>query len=307
MSASATDLVSHATARGALFARAFARATDYVALTRPRILLLVLFTVPPAFVLGGGSWPAPSVMLGVMLGVMLLGAGSSAINAWWERDRDARMARTANRPLPQQRLAPRQALQFGIATSALGALLLAAGGGPLATLLGVLTLAHYLLVYTVWLKPRSAWSTVVGAFAGAAPPLIADAVDGAIGPWGLLLFAIVFLWQPPHVWAIALYRSDEYAAAGFPMLPRVAGARVARRWMLAFALALWGVMLLPWLAGELGAVYAGTAFVAGLFFVVRIVRAMRLDTPAADRAVFRASLLALSTVLAVMLAECVLR
>jgi protoheme IX farnesyltransferase len=305
MSASATDLVSHAATRTR--DTLLARAADYVALTRPRVLVLVLFTVPPAFVLGGGRWPAPAVLLGVLLGVTLLGAGSSALNAWWERDRDACMARTASRPLPQQRLAPRQALMFGVATSALGAVILAAAGGAFAATLGLLTLAHYLLVYTVWLKPRSAYSTVVGALAGAAPPLIADAVDGAIGSSGLLLFAIVFLWQPPHVWAIAFYRGDEYAAAGFPMLPRVAGARTARRWMLAFALALWGVMLLPWLAGELGAVYAGTAFVAGLFFALRIVRAMRLGTPAADRAVFRASLLALSTVLAVMLAECVLR
>jgi protoheme IX farnesyltransferase len=305
MSAPATDLVSPTISgtRSALLARA----ADYVALTRPRILLLVLFTVPPAFVLGGGHWPSPFVLLGVMLGVALLGAGSSALNAWWERDRDARMARTASRPLPQQRLAPRQALAFGVATSALGTLLLAAGGGALAVALGLLTLAHYLLVYTVWLKPRSAWSTVVGALAGAAPPLIADSVDGVIGPWGLLLFAIVFLWQPPHVWTIAFYRGDEYAAAGFPMLPRVAGAQTARRWMLAFAVALWGVMLLPWLAGELGAVYGTTALRAGGFFGARIARAMRRDTPAADRASFRASLLTLSTVLAVMLAECVLR
>lgn len=305
MSASASDLVSSAAA-GTRSVR-LARAADYVALTRPRILLLVLFTVPPAFVLGGGAWPAPGVLIGVMLGIALLGAGSSALNAFWERDRDARMARTADRPLPQQRLTPREALGFGIVASAAGAALLAAAGGSLAALLGLLTLAHYLLVYTVWLKPRSSYSTVVGALAGAAPPLIADAADGALGPWGLLLFAIVFLWQPPHVWAIASYRGDEYAAAGFPMLPRVAGAKVARRWMLAFALALWAVMLLPWLAGELGAAYAVTAFAAGLYFVARIVHAMRLDTLAADRAVFRASLVTLPAVLAVMLAACVLR
>lgn len=305
MSATASALVPHAAA-GSRAGR-FVRARDFVALTRPRILLLVLFTVPPAFVLGGGVWPAPRVLVAVMLGVTLLGAGSSALNAWWERDRDARMARTASRPLPQQRLSPRQALGFGVATSATGTLLLVAGGGALASSLGLLTLLHYLLVYTVWLKPRTAWSTVVGAVAGAAPPLIADAADGAIGPWGLLLFAIVFLWQPPHVWSIALYRGDEYAAAGFPMLPRVVGTRAAYRWMLGFAVALWGVLLLPGLAGELGAAYLATAFLAGLFFVLRIVHAMRRDTADAQRAAFRASLLSLSAVLAVMLAECLLR
>lgn len=303
MAASATEVVSGTAARSA----GLARAADFVALTRPRILLLVLFTVPPAFVLGGGHWPSPLVLLGVLLGVMLLGAGSSALNAWWERDRDARMVRTAIRPLPQQRLAPREALVFGLATSVAGAALLAAAAGALAAVLGLVTLAHYLVVYTAWLKPRSAASTVVGALAGAAPPLIADAADGSIGAFGLLLFAIVFLWQPPHVWAIASYRSDEYAAAGFPMLPRVAGPTTARRWMLAFALALWGVMLVPWLSGELGAIYAATAFFAGLFFVARIAQAMRIATPEADRTVFRASLITLPAVLAVMLAECLIR
>lgn len=303
MAASATDLVSGAAARSGWIARA----ADFVALTRPRILLLVLFTVPPAFVLGGGRLPSPAVLIGVLLGVALLGAGSSALNAWWERDRDARMARTVTRPLPQHRLTPREALAFGLLTSMAGAALLAAAGGRLAALLGLATLAHYLLVYTLWLKPRSAASTVVGAFAGAAPPLIADAVDGAIGPFGLVLFAIVLLWQPPHVWAIASYRADEYAAAGFPMLPRVAGPAVARRWMLAFALALWAVMLVPWLAGELGTAYAVTAFAAGLLFVVRIVQAMHVATPAADRRVFRASLIVLPAILAVMLGECLLR
>ncbi len=305
MSATASDLASATTAsaRSALLART----RDFVALTRPRILLLVLFTVPPVFVLGGGALPAPSVLLGVLLGVTLLGAGSSALNAWWERDRDARMTRTASRPLPQQRLSPHEALAFGLTMCGLGTLALAAGGGAFAAVLGLATLVHYLLVYTVWLKPRSAASTVVGAFAGAAPPLIADAVDGSIGPWGLLLFGMVLLWQPPHVWAIALFRADEYAAAGFPMLPRVIGARRARRWMLAFAVALWGVMLVPWFAGELGAVYATAAFAAGLFFVASIVRAIRLGDPTADRAVFRASLVALSSVLTVMLAESLLR
>lgn len=305
MSATASELATASSSTGRSVW--LARAADFVALTRPRILVLVLFTVPPIFVLGGGALPSPGTMLGVLLGVTLLGAGSSALNAWWERERDARMARTATRPLPQQRLSPRQALVFGLATCGLGTLALAAGGGAFAAALGLATLAHYLLVYTVWLKPRSASSTVVGAFAGAAPPLIADAVDGSIGPWGLLVFAMILLWQPPHVWAIALFRADEYAAAGFPMLPRVIGPQRARRWMLAFAVALWGVMLAPWLAGELGAAYAVTAFAAGLFFVARIVKAIRINAPAADRAVFRASLVTLSSVLVVMLVESLLR
>lgn len=305
MSPPPTEVVARERARSG--AAPLARLADYVALTRPRILSLVALTVPPAFVLGGGEWPAPAVLVAVILGVTLLGAGSSAINAWWERDRDARMLRTADRPLPQRRLEPSQALGFGIATSAAGAALLAVGGGALAALVGLATLAHYLVVYTVWLKPRSSWSTVVGAIAGAAPPLVADAVDGSFGFAGLWIFAVVFLWQPPHVWAIALYRDSEYAAAGFPMLPRVIGERRARRWMLGFALVLWAVMLVPWIVGLLGIVYGVTASLAGFAFVARIVESMRLGTEAADRAVFRTSLVVLASVLGVALVECALR
>lgn len=290
--------------RGATFLAL--RARDYFALTRPRILLLVLLTVPP--VLGvGEDGPSRTLLASVLAAVALLGAGSSALNAWWECERDARMARTADRPLPQGRIAPVEALVFGLAMSTAGFVLLLATAHPLAALLGALTLAHYLLVYTLWLKPRSAWSTVVGAFAGAAPPLLADAVDGAIGGTGLLLFAIVLLWQPPHVWAIASYRADEYAAAGFPMLPAVLGRRVTRRWSLAFALALLGVTLIPWLSGSLGTLYGAVTLTAGGFFVACIVRAMRRNTREADRDVFRASLVQLSLVLAAMLAMRLLR
>jgi protoheme IX farnesyltransferase len=282
------------------------RARDYFALTRPRILLLVLLTVPPALGLGAEG-PSRAVVMSVLAGVAFLGAGSSALNAWWERERDARMARTAGRPLPEGRIAPLEALIFGVVISVAGLALLLAMAHPLAALLGVMTLAHYLFVYTLWLKPRSAWSTVVGAFAGAAPPLLADAVDGSIGGMGLLLFAIVLLWQPPHVWAIASYRADDYAAGGFPMLPAVAGRRVARRWSLAFAIALLGTTLIPVFTGSVGLFYGSVAFVAGAFFVERIARAMRLDTREADRDVFKASLGQLSLVLAAMLVELLVR
>jgi protoheme IX farnesyltransferase len=273
-----------------------------VALTRPRILGLILLTVPPAAILGGGR-PGAGRLAGLLGGVACLACGSSALNAWWERERDAKMRRTAERPLPTGRLLPRQALGFGLLLCAAGLVLLWRAGGPLAGGLGAATLLHYLGIYTVWLKPRSMHATLVGALAGAAPPLIADAADGRVGPWGLFLFTIVFLWQAPHVWAITLYRADEYAAAGFPTLASARGARSARRWSLAFALALLAVTLLPWLVGALGPLYALAAFAAGGGFVARIARAMRLESPAADRAVFRASLLQLAAVLAALLLE----
>jgi protoheme IX farnesyltransferase len=292
-------------ASGAL-AAPLRRAADYVALTRPRIVLAVALTAPAGLLLGGAANPAPGLLLGVLAGTVLLGGGSGALNAWWERERDARMRRTCARPLPTGRLEPREALVFGVTTSALGVAALGAAGGWLAAALGLATLVHYLGIYTIWLKPRSPWSTVAGGVAGAAAPLIADAAaDGAIGLWGLVLFAIVFTWQPPHVWAIALYRRDEYAAAGFPMLPAVIGPRAARRHMLGWALVLVAVTLLPWVGGVAGPRYAIAALVAGAGFVARIVAAMRADDPAADRRVFRASLLQLVVVFVALLADLV--
>ena len=281
---------------------------DYLALTRPRVLALVLFTAAPALALGRNDWPSAAVILGVLLGAALVGGGCGALNAWLERDSDARMARTRERPLPTGRLAPHKALRFGIAISALGLLVLYGVGGWLPVVVGGLTLVHYLGVYTLWLKPRSAQNIVIGGAAGAAAPLIADAaVDGRIGEWGLVLFAIVFLWTPPHFWAIALYRKQEYAAADLPMMPAVVGDRGTRRRMLAYALALIPVSLLPWLGGELGPAYAATAVAAGACFVASILRSMRVQTREQDRRVFLVSLITLSLLFAVMLLELMAR
>jgi protoheme IX farnesyltransferase len=284
-------------------------AGHYVALTRPRVLSLVLFTAPAASALGHpGGWPSAGRLAGVLAGCLFVGAGCSALNAWWERDRDARMARTMDRPLPAGDLAPRQALAFGVAVSAAGLAALGAVGGALPVGIAGFTLAHYLLVYTLWLKPRSPWSTVVGGVSGAAAPLIADAaLHGSLGVWGFVLFAIVFLWQPPHVWSIALYRREEYRAAGFPLLPLVIGARATRRRSLAFALVLVPVTLLPWLAGELSVLYAATALAGGGAFVGSLLRAARRDTDDADRRAFAVSIVYLAALFAAMSIELALR
>jgi protoheme IX farnesyltransferase len=288
--------------------RALGQLRDYVALTRPRVLALVLFTAPPAMALGAPGWPAASVMLGVLVGAALIGGGCGAINAWYEREPDGRMARTCDRPLPAGRLAPSQALLFGILLSLAGVFVLLELGNRLAALLGVLTLAHYLGVYTVWLKPRSPANIVIGGAAGAAAPLIADAaVDGSIGVWGAVLFAIVFLWTPPHFWAIALYRKREYAAGGFPMLPNVAGDVATRRRMLAYAIVLVPVTLLPWIGGVLGAAYAAVAVASGAWFISSIARAMRRSDPAEDRRVFFVSIAYLAAVFSAMFGDLFLR
>jgi len=281
-----------------------ARAADYVALTRPRVLGLVLFTAPPAMVMGGGEWPDFAVLLGVLVGSAMIGGGCGALNAWWERDRDAAMLRTADRPLPAGRLAPHQALVFGLAVSVLGLAILYAAGGALPAAIGAGALAHYLFVYTLWLKPRSPQNIVIGGAAGAATPLIADAaVDGRLGIWGIVLFAIVFLWTPPHFWAIALYRKSEYEAAGFPMMPSVVGNDATRRRQLAYAMVLIPVTLIPWLAGVLGAFYAVVSMAAGLAFCVSIGQAMHRRSDVADRRVFRVSILYLVAIFAAMLVD----
>jgi len=280
------------------------RARDFVALTRPRVLTLVLFTAPPAMVMGHDGWPSAAVILGVILGAALIGAGCGALNASWERDRDQKMERTRSRPLPAGRLSRRDAVIFGLAISALGTAVLFATGGWLPAAIGVLTLAHYLFVYTIWLKPRSPQNIVIGGAAGAASPLIADAaVDGRLGIWGFVLFLIIFVWTPPHFWAIALYRKREYAAAGFPMLPNVLGDCATRRHMMAYAIALIPITLLPWFGGELTILYALTAVIAGGGFIASIARSMRAQSPQQDRRVFRSSLFYLFAIFAEMLVE----
>jgi protoheme IX farnesyltransferase len=288
--------------------RLLASARDYIALTRPRVLALVLFTAPAALVLGHDGWPSPAVLIGVVLGAGLVGGGCGALNAWIERDPDGKMARTRERPLPTGRLAPHQAVIFGLMISALGLLVLFVSGGWLAATIGALTLAHYIFVYTLWLKPRSPQNIVIGGAAGAASPLIADAAaDGRLGIWGFVLFAIIFLWTPAHFWAIALYRKDEYAAAGFPMMPNVVGDDATRRKMLVYALILLPVTLLPWLGGVLSPVYALTALVAGGGFIASIGQAIRLRSPQQDRRVFSISIFYLAALFAEMLLELTLR
>ncbi len=279
-------------------------AGDFLALTRPRVLMLVLFTAPAAMAMGRDGWPEPAVLIAVALGTVLVGGGCGALNAWIERERDAKMTRTMDRPLPTGRLSPRQALVFGLITSGAGLGLLLAVGGRLSAAIGALTLIHYIFVYTLWLKPRSPQSIVIGGAAGATAPLIADAaVSGTIGPWSLVLFAIIFLWTPPHFWAIALYRKDEYKAAGFPMLPVVVGNAATRKKMLAYACVLWPVTLIPWIGGVLGPVYGLTAFAAGGYCVASIVRSIRIARVEEDRRVFAISIMYLALLFAVMLLE----
>ena len=274
----------------------------YVALTKPRILPLVIFTALP--VLGMAGWPSLARSLGILAGISLAAAAANALNMYVERDRDALMERTRTRPLPTAEMTPRAALAFGLALSLLATLALQLVAGAAAAGLGVASILFYVFVYTIWLKPRTPYNAVIGGAAGAAAPLIADAaVNGSVGWPGLLLFAIVFFWQPPHVWAIALYRKGDYAAAGIPMMPAVVGDERTRRRMLAYTLGLLPVTVLPALLGLLGPIYLAAAVALGAWFAWAGVRLIRERSDAAAQRVFRVSLVYLAALYLAMLVD----
>ncbi len=279
-------------------------ARNYLDLTKPRLLPMVLFTGLPVLGMAAGGWPSLSFSLLVILGIALAAASANTLNAYIERDKDGLMERTKSRPLPAGLIAPRSALVFGLALAVASTLLLVVVSGLPAALVGVASILFYVFVYTIWLKPRSIWNAVIGGAAGAAAPLIADmAVNGSIGAAGWSLFAIVFFWQPPHVWAIALYRKDDYKAAGIPMPPEVIGDEATRRRVVAYTAGLLPVTLAPYFLGLVGPIYFTVASAAGLWFLYRSYRLFQERTDEAAREVFRVSLGFLFAVFVAMLAD----
>ncbi len=276
----------------------------YYEMSRPRVLALVLFTGLPALALGQPGWPSLSRALWVLVGTALSGAACSVLNAWWERETDARMARTRNRPLPAAALAPGHALGMGLALTVVSTALLGWVGGPVAAAVGLGSVLFYVLVYTAWLKPRTPQNIVIGGAAGATAPLIAEAaVSGRIGLGSLILFLIIFLWTPPHFWAVALYRKEEYRRAGFPMMPLVVGDQPTRWRMVAYTVLLLPVTVAPVALGYLGALYGVVAVAVGAWFLWANIQGLRLRTAAADRKVFRVSIVHLTLLFGAMLVD----
>jgi protoheme IX farnesyltransferase len=279
----------------------------FLALTKPRILVLVIFTGLPVMGMAAGGWPEPGFIALTLLGIAMAAGAANTFNCYIERDLDALMDRTAQRPLPAQAISPTAALAFGLTLSVLSTALLQAIAGPVAAALGVASILFYVFVYTVWLKPRSSWNAVIGGAAGAAAPLIADAaVNGTVGAAGWLLFAIIFFWQPPHVWAIALFRKEDYARAGIPMLPNVIGDEPTRRRMLLYAIALVPFTLAPTPFGLLGNFYLACAVALDGWFLWHVVRVMRERTDEAARRTFHVSLGYLFALFLAMLVDCAL-
>jgi len=240
--------------------------SDYVSLTKPKVQsLLLLTTVTTMYVAGD---PSIGLVLVTVVGGYLAAGGAGAVNHYYDRDIDARMARTADRPVPSGRVAPAAALWFGIVLAALSFVLLATVVNLLSAVLALSGFLGYTLVYTLWLKRRTVQNIVIGGAAGAVPPLVGwAAVTGDITGTSIYLFAIVFFWTPPHFWALSLLMKDEYAAVGVPMLPVVRGERETRRQILLYSVLLYGVTQLPFCAGGFGTIYLGCSIVLGALFI----------------------------------------
>jgi heme o synthase len=279
---------------------------DYVQILKPRVMSLVVFTGVVGLLVAPGH--LNPVLAAVAVLCLAVGAGASgAINMWYDRDIDAVMRRTALRPLPAGRMLPGEALGFGVVLAVWAvAIMMLAVNLVAAELLG-LTIAFYVFVYTIWLKRRTPHNIVIGGAAGALPPVVGwAAVTGDVGWGALALFAIIFFWTPPHFWALSLYRAQEYAKAGVPMLPVVAGARETKRQMLLYTLVLWPASLAPWWLGLAGPLYAAAAGALSLLFTLSSFRVWREEGARGDRAarrMFAFSLLYLFLIFTMLLVD----
>jgi protoheme IX farnesyltransferase len=236
--------------------------SDYVALTKPKVQSLLLLTTVCSMEIAGD--PSVGLIALTVVGGYLSAGGAGAVNHWYDRDIDAQMPRTADRPVPSGRVAPRAALIFGIALATLSFVLLTATVNVLAASLALAGFLGYVFVYTIWLKRRTPQNIVIGGAAGAFPPLVGwAAVTGGLGGMPLYLFAIVFFWTPPHFWALSLLMKDEYARVGVPMLPVVRGEDETRKQILLYAVLLWAITQLPFCAGGLGTIYLVSSLVLG--------------------------------------------
>jgi protoheme IX farnesyltransferase len=270
---------------------------------KPRVMSLVVFT---AFV---GLVIAPDHLHPVIAVTALIciavGAGAAgALNMWYDADIDARMVRTAGRPIPAGRLRPGDALAFGLtlagfAVAVLGLLVNVVAAALLAT-----TIAFYVLIYTMWLKRSTPQNIVIGGAAGALPPVIGwAAATGSVSLEPVLLFLIIFFWTPPHFWALSLYRTDDYLRAGIPMLPVVSGAGETRRQILLYTIILAPLGVSPWLFGFTGALYGIAAIVGGIAMLALAVRIVRQQSQTANRQMFAFSILYLFLLFAVLLID----
>jgi protoheme IX farnesyltransferase len=288
----------------ALAARPLAVVGDYVRLTKPRIISLLLVTTAGAMFVAASGVPDGWLLFWTMVGGYLAAGGANAINHYVDRDIDGRMRRTTERPVVAGRVAPGRALAFGVALGALSALVLGLAANWLAAGLALLGLALYVGVYTLWLKRTSVHNIVIGGSAGAVPPLVGwAAVTGDLGLSAWLLFAIVFYWTPPHFWALALMLERDYAAAGIPMLPVVRGVRETKRQILLWTLVMIAVSILPVASGAAGVTYLVAALALGAVFLALAALLARDPGIGWARATFHYSLLYLALIFVALVVD----
>ena len=281
---------------------------DFFALTKPRVISLVVFTGLCGLLAAPGHIN-PVLGFTAILCIALAAGGAAALNQWWEADLDAGMKRTAKRPLPAGRLGRDDARDFGVLLSGASVGIMGLAIGWLAAAILALSIVYYAVIYTIWLKPRTPQNIVIGGGAGAFPPLIGwVAVTGDVTLMPVLLFAIIFIWTPPHFWALALFVQTDYAKVGIPMMPVVAGEKSTRRQIMGYSIALLLVSLAPWAIGGTGTIYGIAALVlSGAFVALAIPVAGRMaateDTMKPEKRLFAYSVFYLFALFAALVAD----
>lgn len=245
------------------------RVQAYIALTKPRILVMLVFTSLCAAFVAQRGVPNLGTTIAMLIGMSLSSGGSAAINMWYDRDIDAIMKRTSKRPIPAGLVEPASAFWFGILLGVLSVVVLAIFVNMLTALLSLLGFIYYSVVYTMWLKRSTPQNIVIGGGAGAIPPLIGwAAVTGQLSLAPILMFLIIFLWTPPHFWALALYKNEDYTRAGIPMMPVVKGPRSTKRQSVLYAVLLLACSAALYFTGTVNALYLLVAIVLGTVFLV---------------------------------------
>ncbi|MEZ5694012.1 MAG: heme o synthase [Altererythrobacter sp.] len=285
---------------------------DFFALTKPRVMTLVIFTGLCGMLAAPGTIH-PVIAFTAILCIAVGAGGAAALNMWWEADLDAGMKRTSNRPLPTGRMNRTDARDFGVLLSAASVMVMGVAVGWLAAAILALSIVYYAVIYTIWLKPRTPQNIVIGGGAGAFPPMIGwIAVTGDITAMPVLLFAIIFMWTPPHFWALALFVQTDYAKVGIPMMPVVKGEKSTRVQILAYTILLVPIAVAPWFIGGTGAVYGVAALVLSLAFLalslpVAFRTAQPNDAMQPEKRLFKFSILYLFALFAALVADAIAR
>ncbi len=274
---------------------------NYLQITKPRVIVLLLITTVPAMVVAQRGWPATWLVFATLVGGTLSAAGANAINCWYDRDIDSLMRRTRDRPTVTGAIEPAHALTFGIFLGASSFALLWATTTPMAAVLSLAALLFYVFVYTIWLKRRTPQNIVIGGAAGAFPPMVGwAAVTGDVSLASVMMFAVIFFWTPPHFWALSLRLKDDYSDAGVPMLPVTAGVAATRVQILRYTVLLTIVTLLMLPAAQLSWIYLGAALAGGGAFIRYSYRLWRVPSSMKPITLYKLSMLYLAVLFVAM-------